>query len=65
MKKTILSALSAALLSALLLTGCGDDPNAIHYAILTGPAGITGTALTELSKGIDQTATGRTWRTQN
>ena len=65
MKKTILSALSAALLSALLLTGCGDDPNAIHYAILTGPAGITGTALTELSKGIDQTATERTWRTQN
>lgn len=48
MKKTILSALSAALLSALLLTGCGDDPNAIHYEILTGPAGITGTALTEL-----------------
>lgn len=65
MKKTILSALSAAFLSALLLTGCGDDPNAIHYAILTGPAGITGTALTELSKGIDQTATERTWRTQN
>lgn len=59
--------LIAFLLTAVILAGCGkksEDPEAIHYGLVTDSAGITNGAVSELSAGMELAAQAKACRTQ-